>query len=150
MVRIQIQNKMFSIKSKFANKILVRLDSGKSLSEASERCGLAAEKRSDLASARQHLEEALKISKGRSKWSHSGLITKNQILKILIFTSVYKLSLGGVTWHQQSSRHLSRVLCAISNDLSDEAALDLLPQAVLAADESQDQLSIAQGYGCKP
>merc|ERR1711937_316400 len=72
----------------------VRLDSGKSLSEASERCGLAAEKRNDLASARQHLEEALKIS----------------------------------------------------NDLSDEAALDLLPQAVLAADESQDQLSIAQAY----
>jgi len=102
----------------------VRLDSGKSLSEASERCGLAAEKRGDLASARLHLEEALKISKGRSKWSHS----------------------GGITWHQQSSRHLSRVLCAISNDLSDEAALDLLPQAVLAADESQDQLSIAQAY----
>merc|ERR1711937_809650 len=99
----------------------VRLDSGKSLSEASERCGLAAEKRGDLASARLHLEEALKISKGRSKWSHS----------------------GGITWHQQSSRHLSRVLCAISNDLSDEAALDLLPQAVLAADESQDQLSKA-------
>ena len=119
------------------------------MSEASERCGLAAEKRADLASARLHLEEALKISKGRSKWSHSGLITNKQF-EFHFCTSVFKLSLGGVTWHEQSSRHLSRVLCAISNDLSDEAALDLLPQAVSAADESQDQLSIAQGYGCKP
>ena len=120
------------------------------MSEASERCGLAAEKRGDLASARLHLEEALKISKGRSKWSHSGLITKKSNFENFDFLYLsYKLPVGGVTWHQQSSRHLSRVLCAISNDLSDEAALDLLPQAVLAADESQDQLSIAQGYGCK-
>jgi len=102
----------------------VRLDSGKSLSEASERCGLAAEKRGNLSEARGHLEEALKISKGRSKWAHA----------------------RGVTWHQQSSRHLSRVLCAVANGLGDTEALDLLPQAVLSADESQDQLSIAQAY----
>ena len=109
----------------FLVKILVRLDSGKSLSEASERCGLAAEKRGNLSEARGHLEEALKISKGRSKWAHA----------------------RGVTWHQQSSRHLSRVLCAVANGLGDSEALELLPQAVLSADESQDQLSIAQDLG---
>ena len=68
---------------------------------------------------------------GGAMWSF-----KNNLKKTTWVYSVYKLSLGSVTWDQQSSRHLSRVLCAISNDLSDEASLDLLPQVLFQVNQN--------------
>jgi len=107
----------------------VRLDSGKSLSEASEKCGLAAEAVNNLESARSHLEEARKISKGRAAWVHA----------------------NGDTWHQQTSNHLSRVLRNLANTKDNSEANGLLERSVQAADESQDELTIATAYyhyGC--
>jgi len=109
----------------------VRLDSGKSLSEASEKFGLAAEAIGDLEGAKGHLEASRRISKGRTSWKHA----------------------NGETWHQQSSNHLSRVLrnlAAAQTDPAERSAL--LEKSVVAADESKDQLTIATAYyhfGCE-
>jgi len=99
----------------------VRLDSGKSLCEASEKCGIAAESRNDLESARKHLEEARKICKGRASWKQE----------------------NGDSWHEQISNHLSRVLRNLAAGKSDVEGLDLLEKSVLAADESHKEITIA-------
>ena len=49
---------------------LVGLDSGKSLCEANEKCGLAAEARGVYEKARDFLRDARKISRDRGNWKH--------------------------------------------------------------------------------
>lgn len=108
----------------------VSLDSGRSQCEANEKCGLAAEARHELEQSRNFLIDARKISRGRTNWKHD----------------------SGITWHQQNSKNLARVLIKLAKTKTDENDItNLLLEAVKAADESKIELSIAQvnyNYGC--
>merc|ERR1711990_369772 len=108
----------------------VSLDSGRSQCEANEKCGLAAETRGEYGQSREFLIDARKISRGRTNWKHD----------------------NGITWHQQNSMHLARILIKLAASQSDDATVTkILTEAIKAADESKIELSISQvyyNYGC--
>ncbi|CAG5089601.1 Oidioi.mRNA.OKI2018_I69.PAR.g12276.t1.cds [Oikopleura dioica] len=109
----------------------ITVDSGKSLCEASERCGLACESRGEIDASRSHLEKAVSLSHGRGTWKTA----------------------QGDTWNQTSSFHLSRVLRLVAEkDSSIESQLQLLEKSVLAADTSKYEKTISTAnyhYGHK-
>jgi len=108
----------------------VSLDSGRSQCEANEKCGLAAETRGEYGKSREFLIDARKISRGRTNWKHD----------------------NGITWHQQNSMHLARILIKLAASQTDDATVTkILTEAIKAADESKIELSISQvyyNYGC--
>jgi len=106
-------------------------DNGKSLCEASERCGLACESRGEIEASRAHLEKAVELSQGRGTWKTA----------------------DGDTWNQTSSFHLSRVLRLVAEkESSMESQLQLLEKSVMAADTSKYEKTISTAnyhYGLK-
>lgn len=100
----------------------VGLDSGKSLCEANEKCGLAAEARGELDQARQFLKDARKISRGRNNWKHE----------------------DGLTWNQINSKHYARITIKLAKSKESAEISSLLEEAVVAADESKIELTISQ------
>jgi len=103
----------------------VAFDSGKCVCEANERCALAAEVNDDLEAAHNHLVESRKASRGRTNWRHAE---------------------SDLTWHQENSRHLTRVLIKMSSIVDSETQKRLLNEACKAATDSKLNLSIAEAH----
>jgi hypothetical protein len=123
-----LSDHFYTLTLKIAGK--VGLDSGRSLCEANEKCGLAAEARNELDQARQFLCAARKISRGRNNWKHE----------------------DGLTWNQINSKHYARIIIKLAQSLHNISDITLLlEEAVIAADESKIDLTISQvnyNYGC--
>jgi len=104
----------------------VAFDSGKSLCEANEQCALAYEQNGLLQLAHDHLVNSRKASRGRTNWRHED---------------------SDLTWHQENSKNLTRILLKMANDENDKIKRkELHVQACKAADESKLELSIAEAH----